>query len=71
MLTHKHHRVGKIGGELFSFQTMFPAYAGFPKEHPILAYKATSDPDTMYHHQAMRQPDAKEFREAMKKERDD
>jgi hypothetical protein len=45
--------VRKIEGELFSFQAMFQAYAGFLEEHPILAYKATSDPDTMYHHQAM------------------
>jgi hypothetical protein len=31
----------------------------------------TSDPDTMYHHQAMKQPDAEEFWKAMKKEWND
>jgi hypothetical protein len=50
---------------------MFPAYAGFLEENPIHVYKTTADPDTMYHHQAMRQPDAKEFRKAMQKEWDD
>ena len=33
-----------------------------------MAYKATSDPDTMYLHQAMQEPDKKEFVEAMQKE---
>jgi hypothetical protein len=34
----------------------------------LLAYKASTDPDTMYHHQAMRQPDKEKFQEAMRKE---
>lgn len=63
--------VGDIEGELFSFQAMFPNYAGFPEKDPIQVYKATSDPDTMYHHEAMKQPDAVEFRVAMDKEWDD
>jgi hypothetical protein len=63
--------VEDIEGELFSFQASFPTYAGFPEEDPIFAYKATSDPDTMYHHQVMKQPDAEEFRKAMKKEWND
>jgi transposase InsO family protein len=37
-------------------------------EQHLLAYKASSDPDTMYHHQAMKQPDKEKFQEAMKKE---
>ena len=37
--------------------------------HPI-AYAASSDPDTMHLHQALREPDANEFRKAMKKEID-
>jgi hypothetical protein len=37
-------------------------------EQHLLAFKASSDPDTMYHHQAMKQPDKEEFMEAMKKE---
>jgi hypothetical protein len=34
----------------------------------FLAYKASTDPDTMYHHQAMKQPNREKFQEAMKKE---
>jgi len=37
-------------------------------EQNLLAYKASTDPDTMYHHQAMKQPDREKFQEAMKKE---
>jgi hypothetical protein len=37
-------------------------------EQKLLAYKASTDPDTMYHHQAMKQPDREKFQEAMKKE---
>jgi hypothetical protein len=37
-------------------------------EQHLLAYKASTDPDTMYHHQAMKQPDKEKFQEAMKKE---
>ena len=44
-----------IPGEIFSLSTLFPqdATMDMPK-NPLLAFKATnSDPDTMYHHQAM------------------
>jgi hypothetical protein len=37
-------------------------------EQNLLAYKASTVPDTMYHHQAMKQPDREKFQEAMKKE---
>ena len=33
-----------------------------------MAYKASSDPDTMYYHEAMKQPDKQQFLEAMEKE---
>ena len=39
--------------------------------HPLHAFKATTDPDTMYHHQAMRQADSAEFCKAMIKEVED
>ena len=39
--------------------------------HPLHAFKATADPDTMYHHQAMQQPDSAEFCKAMVKEVED
>jgi len=37
-------------------------------EQHLLAFKASTDPDTMYHHQAMKQPDKEKFQEAMRKE---
>jgi hypothetical protein len=37
-------------------------------EQHLLAFKACTDPDTMYHHQAMKQPDREKFKEAMQKE---
>jgi hypothetical protein len=37
-------------------------------EQDLLAFKVSTDPDTMYHHQAMKQPDKEKFQEAMKKE---
>ena len=40
-------------------------------DDPISAMKATSDPDTMYHHEAMREEDAQQFKEAMVKEVND
>ena len=38
---------------------------------PLLAYKATADPDTMYLHEAMKQKDWSEFRIAMQNEIND
>jgi hypothetical protein len=37
-------------------------------EQGLLAYKASTDPDTRYHHQAMKQPDREKLQEAMRKE---
>ena len=63
--------VNDIEGEIFCFEAMFPNYAGEPEQDPLQVFKATSDPDTMYMHEAMRQKDANEFRKAMQKEWDD
>ena len=60
-----------IDGELFCFQAMFPNYAGEPEQDPLTVFKATSDPNTMYMHEAMKEKDAKVFRKAMQKEWDD
>lgn len=38
------------------------------EQHPMLAYAASADPDTMYYHEAMREPDRAEFIKAMSKE---
>ena len=37
-------------------------------DEPLIAFKASNDPDTMYYDQAMREPDAQSFKEAMVKE---
>ena len=34
----------------------------------MLAFAASADPDTMYYHEAMREPDRAEFIKAMQKE---
>ena len=62
-----------IPGELFSLATMFPVDDTMDQPHSVFyCYKAAdSDPDTMYHHQAMRQLDREQFRTAMQKEMDD
>ena len=39
--------------------------------HPKVAYAASSDPDTMYLHEAMREPDAAQFEQAMLREVND
>ena len=41
--------------ELFSLESLFPDPE---EEHTLLAYKAPTDPDTMYMHEAMKKPDA-------------
>ena len=52
-----------IPGEIFSHSTLFPQDATMDMpNNPLLVFKATnSDPDTMYHHQAMHQPDRAQF----------
>ena len=57
--------------EIFALATMFDKGATEYDEDPLMIYKATSDPDTMYHHEAMRQKDASMFKEAMAKEWND
>ena len=62
----------KIEGETFCLQAIYPdadvnSFEGFD-ENPLLAHKASADPDTMHMHQAMKQPDKKQFIKAMKKE---
>jgi hypothetical protein len=37
-------------------------------ENPLMAYKATSDPGTMYLHEAIKKPDADNFVKVMLKE---
>jgi hypothetical protein len=56
-----------IPGEIFACQAMFPEH-NHDHIDPFLAYKAVSDPDTLYYHQAMKEPDRNEFESGMEKE---
>jgi hypothetical protein len=62
----------EIPGELLSYESIpmgndDEIFGG----NPLLAYKASTDPDTMYHHEAMKQTDRHEFLKAMHKEVED
>ena len=55
---------GKITGEIFSMSELFPEDGTQERgknygKDPLSAYKATSDPDTLYHHKAMKEYDRK------------
>ena len=56
--------------EVYAMPTMFGVDNALEDENYLHAFKASSDPDTMYHHQAMQEPDRDRFREAMTKEWD-
>jgi hypothetical protein len=48
----------EIEGELFSFQAMFSQdNDSLTQDNGLLAYKAKADPDTMYLHEALKEPD--------------
>ena len=71
-----HCTIHDIEGELMCLEAQFPNHDQLHQEvkneeDPLLAFKATSDPDTMYLHQAMKEPDWSNFQEAMKKEVND
>ena len=61
-----------VPGELFCLQALFPedVYINEPEfdPHPLKAYAATSDPDTLYYHEAMKATDRSEFVKAMQEE---
>ena len=62
-----------ITEEIFSLSELFPENATQEvgnnyDENPLSSYKATSDPDTLYHHQAIKADDRKAFVLAIMKE---
>ena len=58
-----------VPGELFALSTLVPQDHMDDMGNPLMAYKAAiSDPDTMYHHEAMKEPDRAEFIKGMQKE---
>jgi hypothetical protein len=55
----------RVEGELLSYKAMF---SGVETEGDALyAFKTTADSDTMYLHQAMKEADKEQFKEAMLK----
>ena len=52
-----------IPSEIFCHETLCPADTETTcyQTSPLLAFKATVDPDTMYMHEAMREPDHAKF----------
>ena len=56
----------EIQGEIFCYTYLYLTDIEvkqdvLPSMHPLMAYKATSDPDSMYLHQAMKEPDRANF----------
>ena len=54
----------KVPGEIFCFAALYQHRT----PDVMMAMSAFSDPDTMYYHEAMREPDAQDFIGAVKKE---
>ena len=46
-----------VGGEIFCLSEMFLKEDPIGKEDPLLAYKASSNPDTLYMHESMKDSD--------------
>jgi hypothetical protein len=59
---------GDVEGEIYCYVAMFPNDDRWSYRDPLLAYKAVSDPDTLYYHQAMKEEDREKFQESMAKE---
>ena len=53
--------------EIFCLEAICDQYKVNPEFDPIEAFKATTNPDTIYHHQAMKQPDREDFKDTMDK----
>ena len=63
----------EVQQEIFCYQEMFPEDCSDNNDNishlnPLMEYKATSDPDSMYLHEAMQQEDKAEFLKAMVEE---
>jgi hypothetical protein len=58
----------EIEGELIFFQAMFSQDDSLTQDNGLLAYKAKADPNTMYLHQALKEPNPEKFIEAMEKD---
>jgi hypothetical protein len=54
-----------IEGKIFCLTAVYPITD--MDEDPLMAYKASADPDTMYIHKAIKEPNRDQFIEAMQK----
>jgi hypothetical protein len=59
---------GDVEDEIYCYVAMFPNDDRWSNRDPLLAYKAVSDPDTLYYHQAMKEEDRDKFQHSMAKE---
>ena len=59
---------GDIEGEIFCLQSIFPDHDVYEPQDPLLAFKASTNPDMLYYHEAMKEKDKKHFLQAMEKE---
>ena len=50
--------------ELMCYEAMYPDDVAYREKDPLYIYKAVSDPDTMYLHEAMKQTDKDHFIDA-------
>ena len=58
-----------VEGEIFCLSAMFPkGESPDLEDNPLLAFKANAEPDTMYMHGALKEPDRAQFIKAMIKE---
>ena len=57
--------------KIFCLEALFKPLDMDPILDPLFSFKAISDPDTMYHHQAIRQYNREDFKAAMNKELQD
>jgi len=55
-----------VQGEIFCYETYFAFNNNEPD--PLYTFKSILDPDTLYHHEAMRASDRQYFCDAMDKE---
>ena len=53
--------------EIFAHTTYLEGLSMYGN-NDLIAMKATSDPDTLYYHEAMKEPDAAKFEDAMGEE---
>ena len=68
MVTMSAATAGKVPGKIFSMEAMFPNPVDGHPMREFMANSATSDPDVMYLHEAMKAPDKDKFVEAMNQE---